>query len=145
MSDDGSITNSNHESEEIGDEVDSDADQVVEEEIEASQEESKGIENTDNGFSIDIKQNTDKRSATYVFNKEGHTLGNALRYIVMNDPQTEFCGYSIVHPSETFMNLRIQTRKENSNETLMRGFDNLGGMMKIIKNKLRQTAEETGH
>ena len=142
MSDDASITNSDHESEEVEEEHDSDADQMIEEEIEPSQEESKNLEATDNAFNIDIKQSTDKKAATYVFNKEGHTLGNALRYVVMSDPQTEFCGYSIVHPSETFMNLRIQTRGENSNETLMRGLDNLGGMAKIIRDKLRQVASE---
>ncbi|CAD0087242.1 unnamed protein product, partial [Aureobasidium vineae] len=40
---------------------------------------------------------------------EDHTLGNALRYIIMKNPDVEFCGYSIPHPSEAKMNLRIQT------------------------------------
>ena len=77
--------------------------------------------------------------------REGHTLGNALRFVVMSDPQTEFAGYSIVHPSETFMNLRVQTREENTNETLKRGLDNLGGMAKAMRDKLRVAVDNYGN
>ncbi|RMX80790.1 hypothetical protein D0867_16352, partial [Hortaea werneckii] len=48
-------------------------------------------------------------AASFAFEREDHTLGNALRYMIMKNPDVEFCGYSIPHPSETVMNLRIQT------------------------------------
>jgi DNA-directed RNA polymerase I and III subunit RPAC2 len=48
-------------------------------------------------------------SATFVINREDHTLGNALRYVLMRDPSTAFCGYSMPHPSEQLVNLRLQT------------------------------------
>ena len=48
-------------------------------------------------------------SATFVINREDHTLGNALRYVLMRDPSTSFCGYSMPHPSEQLVNLRLQT------------------------------------
>ena len=65
-------------------------------------------------------------AASFEFEKEDHTLGNALRYVIMKksvclwhvnevililscSPDVEFCGYSIPHPSEAKMNLRIQT------------------------------------
>ncbi|RYP25798.1 hypothetical protein DL768_011830 [Monosporascus sp. mg162] len=48
-------------------------------------------------------------AASFEFTKEGHTLGNALRYIIMKNPDVEFCAYSIPHPSENKMNVRIQT------------------------------------
>lgn len=92
-------------------------------------------------------------AASFEFKKEDHTLGNALRYIIMKkyallslsflpqvslksstlnglskrkgevclykharllttyycSPDVEFCGYSIPHPSEELMNIRIQT------------------------------------
>ena len=69
-------------------------------------------------------------AASFEFKKEDHTLGNALRYIIMkkydllstpvfttnnmvtvrlHSPDVEFCGYSIPHPSEEVMNIRIQT------------------------------------
>ncbi|KAI0426381.1 DNA-directed RNA polymerase [Xylaria sp. FL1042] len=48
-------------------------------------------------------------AASFEFLKEGHTLGNALRFIIMKNPDVEFCAYTIPHPSEEKMNLRIQT------------------------------------
>ena len=40
---------------------------------------------------------------------EGHTLGNVLRSVIMQNPQVAFCGYSLPHPAEDQMHLRIQT------------------------------------
>lgn len=65
-------------------------------------------------------------AASFEFEEEDHTLGNALRYMIMKkyidppqnnafaakcpcSPEVELCGYSIPHPSEAKMNLRIQT------------------------------------
>ncbi|KAG8419964.1 RNA polymerase subunit AC19, variant 2 [Metarhizium acridum] len=48
-------------------------------------------------------------AASFEFTDEGHTLGNALRYIIMKNPDVEFCAYAIPHPSEPKMNIRIQT------------------------------------
>ena len=46
---------------------------------------------------------------TFVFKNEGHTLGNVLRSVIMQNPQVAFCGYSLPHPAEDQMHLRIQT------------------------------------
>jgi DNA-directed RNA polymerase I and III subunit RPAC2 len=71
-------------------------------------------------------QGSTDTAASFQFDEEDHTLGNALRYIIMKklvyligmceknadfllSPDVEFCGYSIPHPSEDKMNLRIQT------------------------------------
>lgn len=51
----------------------------------------------------------DGTSASFQISEEDHTLGNALRYIIMKNPEVEFCGYSIPHPSENLLNVRIQT------------------------------------
>ncbi|MBN3322970.1 CALX protein, partial [Atractosteus spatula] len=53
----------------------------------------------------------DDSCVTFVLHEEDHTLGNALRYMVMKNPEVEFCGYSITHPSESKINFRIQTRE----------------------------------
>jgi len=45
---------------------------------------------------------------TYVFHKENHTMGNCLRTMLLKNPQVEFAGYTIPHPSEEVMHLRIQ-------------------------------------
>lgn len=52
---------------------------------------------------------TDETCLTFVFHNEDHTLGNALRYVLIRNPDVKFCGYSIPHPSETIMNLRLET------------------------------------
>ncbi|KAI2612841.1 RBP11-like subunits of RNA polymerase [Hypoxylon fragiforme] len=58
---------------------------------------------------VRILPGSSERAASFEFLKEGHTLGNALRFIIMKNPDVEFCAYTIPHPSEDKMNLRIQT------------------------------------
>ncbi|ORY25717.1 putative DNA-directed RNA polymerase [Naematelia encephala] len=50
----------------------------------------------------------DYSACTFCLWKEDHTLGNALRWIIMKDPDVEFCGYSAPHPSEPKIHLRVQ-------------------------------------
>mmetsp|Transcript_25017 Transcript_25017/g.36751 ORF Transcript_25017/g.36751 Transcript_25017/m.36751 type:complete len:162 (+) Transcript_25017:154-639(+) len=50
-------------------------------------------------------------SRTFVIGNEDHTLGNALRHVLAQNAQVEFSGYSVPHPSEPVMHLRIQTAK----------------------------------
>ncbi|MEQ2192095.1 DNA-directed RNA polymerases I and III subunit RPAC2 [Xenoophorus captivus] len=52
----------------------------------------------------------DDGCVTFVMHNEDHTLGNSLRYMIMKNPEVEFCGYTITHPSESKINFRIQTR-----------------------------------
>ena len=53
--------------------------------------------------------NAEESCATYQFTHEDHTLGNALRYMLMKNPDVELAGYSIPHPCEDVMNIRVQT------------------------------------
>jgi len=47
--------------------------------------------------------------ATFYFRDEDHTLGNSLRYVLSLTPHVSFVGYTVPHPSNPIMNLRIQT------------------------------------
>lgn len=67
----------------------------------------------------------DSKSTTYSFTCEGHTLGNALRYTLLFDPETHFCGYSVPHPSEPTMNVRLQTVAKPSAEVMEDGLNKL--------------------
>jgi DNA-directed RNA polymerase I and III subunit RPAC2 len=49
-------------------------------------------------------------TATFHLHGEDHTLGNSLRYLLAKSPSTSFVGYSIPHPSEHVIHLRLQTR-----------------------------------
>ncbi|KAJ1343811.1 hypothetical protein BSLG_000067 [Batrachochytrium salamandrivorans] len=96
----------------------------------------------------------DTSSATFCIRNEDHTLGNSLRYIIMkkaafssyakssillkctpfHSPAVSFCGYSIPHPSEYQINLRIQTDGTTTAvDALHKGLDDLVDMMTHIK------------
>ncbi|KTW26088.1 DNA-directed RNA polymerase I and III subunit RPAC2 [Pneumocystis carinii B80] len=68
----------------------------------------------------------DLSSVTFQIIKEDHTLANSLRYVIMKNPDVEFCGYSIPHPSEPKLNFRIQTyRKVSAVDVFLKGLDDL--------------------
>lgn len=68
----------------------------------------------------------DGTAASFQILDEDHTLGNSLRYIIMKNPEVEFCGYSIPHPSETKLHIRIQTYGGcTAVEALHKGLDDL--------------------
>ena len=51
----------------------------------------------------------DESAATFTFHNEDHTIGNTVRYMLNKMPETSFVGYSVPHPAEPKMNLRLQT------------------------------------
>ncbi|KXJ23972.1 DNA-directed RNA polymerases I and III subunit RPAC2 [Exaiptasia diaphana] len=67
----------------------------------------------------------DETCATFVMHGEDHTLGNSLRYMIMKNPEVKFCGYSLPHPSENKINLRIQTYGSPATDVLRRGLSEL--------------------
>jgi DNA-directed RNA polymerase I and III subunit RPAC2 len=54
---------------------------------------------------FEVKQGSTPNSATFIFGNEDHTLGNPLRYILMQRTETDFCGYSVPHPYERKLRL----------------------------------------
>lgn len=51
--------------------------------------------------------------ATFTLENEDHTLGNALRHVLNGNPAVELCGYSVPHPMERRVNVRVQTTGAN--------------------------------
>ena len=75
----------------------------------------------------------DLYSKTFVLEEEDHTLSNALRYIIMKDPDVVFCGYTQPHPSEPRINFKIQTNmKSSALDVLERGLQNLNDVCKHV-------------
>ncbi|KAK1357190.1 DNA-directed RNA polymerases I and III subunit RPAC2 [Heracleum sosnowskyi] len=60
----------------------------------------------------------DESASTFSFTDEDHTLANTLRFSLNQDPRVAFCGYSIPHPSEARVNIRVQTTGVPANEVL---------------------------
>ncbi|XP_024215619.1 DNA-directed RNA polymerases I and III subunit RPAC2 [Halyomorpha halys] len=67
----------------------------------------------------------DDTSKTFVFYDEGHTLGNALRFVITKYPEVNFCGYTVPHPAEQKMHFRIQTNGLRAVDILQRGLEDL--------------------
>ena len=72
-----------------------------------------------------VKPGANETSATFIFGNEDHTLGNVLRYTLMRRTETEFCGYSVPHPYEPKMNVRLQTTGDPAVEVLKKGLQNV--------------------
>ena len=58
---------------------------------------------------LEIEAGSDETAATFTLHNEDHTMGNTLRYVLCKMPETSFVGYSVPHPAEAKMNLRLQT------------------------------------
>ncbi|KAH9872951.1 RNA polymerase subunit AC19 [Plenodomus biglobosus] len=92
---------------------------------------------------IRVLSGATESAASFQFDGEDHTLGNALRYIIMKNPDVEFCGYSIPHPSEAKMNLRIQTYDNVSVYTVLeKGLEDLMAMCDVVEEKFTIARDE---
>ncbi|KUL84593.1 hypothetical protein ZTR_08694 [Talaromyces verruculosus] len=102
--------------------------------VDAQQENGEIIEVGENR--ITILSGASDTAASFQFKEEGHTLGNALRYVIMKNPKVEFCGYTIPHPSETKMNIRIQTYDGTTAiEALEKGLNDLMDLCDVVSDK----------
>ncbi|KAI9830963.1 MAG: RNA polymerase subunit AC19 [Phylliscum demangeonii] len=82
-------------------------------------------------------------AASFEVEGEDHTLGNSLRWIIMKNPAVEFTGYSIPHPSEAKMNIRIQTYDGTTAvEALEKGLDDLMDLCDVVLQKWVTAKEE---
>lgn len=85
----------------------------------------------------------DDGCVTFVLHDEDHTLGNALRYMIMKNPEVDFCGYTITHPSESKINFRIQNRGEiSATESLRQGLNDLRDACQHVLNTFQARVNE---
>ena len=78
----------------------------------------------------------DPTCATFQFKDEDHTLGNSLRWLLAKNPAVEFVGYTMPHPSEPLINLRIQTYNQSAQEVLEQALDELVEICDHLDNRL---------
>lgn len=77
---------------------------------------------------MELGSDTDPRNATFSIADEDHTLGNSLRFVLNKDPRVAFCGYSVPHPSENRINIRVQTTGVPAREVLKDALNDLMAM-----------------
>jgi len=91
---------------------------------------------------FEVQEGEDETAATFIFGNEDHTLGNALRHSLTQLTETDFAGYSVPHPYEPKMNLRLQTRGQPVLEVLKQGLTNLGETAVIIDERFIEALKE---
>jgi DNA-directed RNA polymerase I and III subunit RPAC2 len=89
------------------------------------------------GDKLTIIEN-DPFSVTFCIRDEDHTLGNSLRWQLMKNPEVLFCGYSIPHPSEYSISIRIQTKTITAREALDNALDQLILLCEIVKSEFKE-------
>ncbi|KAG0577701.1 hypothetical protein M758_5G167800 [Ceratodon purpureus] len=77
---------------------------------------------------MELGSDTDPRNATFSISDEDHTLGNSLRFVLNKDPRVAFCGYSVPHPSENRINVRVQTTGIPARDVLKDALNDLTAM-----------------
>lgn len=95
--------------------------------------------NNDRGASLPSGANT---SMTFAMAGEDHTLGNALRSLLAGRMDVEFVGYSIPHPTQNEMNLRLQTFGRPAGDILNEGLEDLIGVCGHLKKVWRKSVKE---
>ncbi len=66
-------------------------------------------------FELEVRGTGHPSSRTFAIGDEDHTLGNALRHVLMQNAKVEFAGYSVPHPSEPVVQIRVQTAPKSKN------------------------------
>ncbi|KAJ3551834.1 hypothetical protein NM688_g4480 [Phlebia brevispora] len=82
----------------------------------------------------------DLSAATYQIHDESHTIGNSLRWMLMKNPKVEFCGYSVPHPSENHIHIRIQMYDNLSSLTaLLQALDDLEALCDTVEDAYQES------
>ncbi|GKV33001.1 hypothetical protein SLEP1_g41560 [Rubroshorea leprosula] len=85
---------------------------------------------------------TDHSSATFSLTEEDHTLANAVRFTLNQDPRVTFCGYSIPHPSDARVNIRVQTTGDPAREVLKDACQDLMLMCRHVRSTFDKAVDE---
>ncbi|RKP25884.1 DNA-directed RNA polymerase [Syncephalis pseudoplumigaleata] len=59
-------------------------------------------------------------AATFILEKENHTLGNIMKIQLMKDPAVLFAGYQVAHPLEYRVKIKVQTDDDHTPVDAMR-------------------------
>ena len=78
-------------------------------------------------------------SGSLLFTNETHTMGNVIRQTLLKNPSVSFCGYTVPHPAENKMALRIQADDDSQVIDLVNeGLDNVKNWSLNTKNAFEE-------
>ena len=87
------------------------------------------------------------QSKTFIISNEGHTLGNAIRHTLLQNPSVDFAGYSVPHPSEPKMHIRVQTKKTkngdelSADQAIIEACTSMNQMLDIVRGKVLESTQ----
>uniref|UniRef100_A0A0E0MKI5 DNA-directed RNA polymerases I and III subunit RPAC2 n=1 Tax=Oryza punctata TaxID=4537 RepID=A0A0E0MKI5_ORYPU len=76
---------------------------------------------------------TDSTASTFSIMDEDHTLANSVRFVLNQDPRVAFCGYSIPHPADNKVNIRVQTTGDPAKDVLKDSLQDLMLMCQHVR------------
>ncbi|WVZ53068.1 hypothetical protein U9M48_004056 [Paspalum notatum var. saurae] len=76
---------------------------------------------------------TDTSASTFSIMEEDHTLANSARFVLNQDPRVAFCGYSIPHPADRKVNIRVQTTGDPAKDVMKDALQNLMVMCQHVR------------
>ncbi|XP_953135.1 RNA polymerases I and III subunit (RPC19 homologue), putative [Theileria annulata] len=79
---------------------------------------------------------------TFCIENEDHTLGNTLRALLVERDDVVFAGYSVPHPMEPEMNIRIQTTGQPAVEVFLDCLDDMVKICDILREKFEKAIKE---
>ena len=82
-------------------------------------------------------------SRTFAIGDEDHTLGNALRHVLIHNSKVGFAGYSVPHPSEPVVHIRVQANAPTTAmQALREACETLHKQCSIVLEKLEEKLPE---
>ena len=100
---------------------------------------------------LDTTPESTEFSTTFVMRDEDHTLGNAIRFALNQNPDVTFCGYSVPHPLESKMHVHVQTKNISASEALKKALREIMTMCEHVKDTFEESENDyyasggTGH
>ncbi|CAE6019877.1 unnamed protein product [Arabidopsis lyrata] len=98
---------------------------------------------------------TNDSHASFTLSEEDHTLANAVRFVLNQDPRVTVAAYTIPHPSLEQVNIRVQTTGDPAREVFKDACQELMQMNRHVRSvfdkavteykaakKLKEEAEE---
>jgi DNA-directed RNA polymerases I and III subunit RPAC2 len=84
-----------------------------------------------------------EQARTFALGNEDHTLGNAVRHVLLQDESVTFTGYSVPHPAEPVVHIRVQTNHQTTATAALRSACNvLASQCDIVLEKLEEILPE---
>mmetsp|Transcript_44216 Transcript_44216/g.67764 ORF Transcript_44216/g.67764 Transcript_44216/m.67764 type:complete len:147 (+) Transcript_44216:55-495(+) len=78
-------------------------------------------------------------SRTFAIGNEDHTLGNALRHVLIQNAKVSFSGYSVPHPADPVVHIRVQTNEPTTAlDALQESCETLHKQCDIVLEKLEE-------